>query len=95
MPGVMRVFIGPRRAASPLRTPRAAEGSGRLRIVARLAKLIYLCTTRSSLPTLPKLAKELRVCERTVRRDLHAIALAGVPVPPGTVPRSTSETSRV
>lgn len=54
---------------------------GRNQIAVRLARLIYLATSRRYvMPTREALARELGVCRRTLQRDLIACSLAGVPI---------------
>ena len=64
--------------------PRHADTVYRLRITTRIAALMDICRTHRRLPRLSVLAEELGACERTIRRDLQALELARVKVPPRT-----------
>jgi len=48
-------------------------GGERLRLVRRLAALVFVAQRRRYMPTLKELAREHRCSERTIRRDLEAI----------------------
>lgn len=53
----------------------------RNRLAVRLVQLQLLVAQRANLPSLEWLADVLRVCPRTVRRDLAALEEAGWPIP--------------
>jgi predicted DNA-binding transcriptional regulator YafY len=54
---------------------------GRIAIAIRLATLIRMAQACRWLPPLRQLARELGVCERTVKRDLEALEAARVILP--------------
>lgn len=54
----------------------------RRKMTVRLVRLMALCHTRRTLPTLQDMARELGCCQKTVRRDLEAFEEAHIPVPP-------------
>jgi predicted DNA-binding transcriptional regulator YafY len=54
---------------------------GRNAIAYRLASYLRFTTRKHYMPTLEFLARELGVCERTVRRDLEALEYYGVTFP--------------
>lgn len=56
-------------------------GTGRVTVIGRMARMIVLCQTRKTLPSIGEMAREFGVCNRTIMRDLKALSEAGVAVP--------------
>ena len=61
--------------------PRRTDKS-RYEQVVRILQLLQRIEGRPYCPPLRTLAADLGVCDRTVRRYLDAMSVAGVPVPP-------------